>query len=145
MFVVVLVLLIKMTLASVNNRKSVLSIYVKILLNHLHLIILVASFELDWPAQVKAIFDTSKSIADAPSQMLSVDCLLDTSVSSIPRFYVYLLMYFVIPFLITATAYCVWAGCIRPRCGMKKKQDKALASVVILLFLFHPMITTVVF
>ena len=40
----------RVTLNSVKNKKSVLPIYMKILLNHLHLIILVASFELEWPA-----------------------------------------------------------------------------------------------
>lgn len=146
MFIVFLVFMIRVTLNSVKNRKSVLPIYMKLLLNHLHLIILVASFELDWPAQVKQFFSTSRSLADAPSQVFSVDCFLaDSSISMVPRFYVYLLLYFCIPFIIAAVSCFTWGLCLKPRCSFTSKRDKAIASVVILLFLFHPMITTVIF
>ena len=53
----VLIVLIRATLQSMKNQNSLLSVYLKILANHLQLVLLTLSFELDWPDQVKIFFD----------------------------------------------------------------------------------------
>ena len=47
---VVIVLMIKTTLASMKGKKSNISVFLKIMTNHLQLIMLTASFNLQWPS-----------------------------------------------------------------------------------------------
>ena len=51
-----IIVLIRATLQSMKNQRSIGSVYFKILANHLQLIILTLSFELDWPDQVKTLY-----------------------------------------------------------------------------------------
>jgi hypothetical protein len=70
-------LIIRSTLAGAIQRKNVQSVYIKILLNHIQLIVLTASFDFDWPNSVLALFATTEPIATVATQVLSVDCFLD--------------------------------------------------------------------
>ena len=141
LFIAGAAILVRVTLASLNSEKSVVSIYCKTLMNHLHLLMLVASFDLDWPAQVKRFFESSRSVADAPSQIFSVDCFLQ-SAGGTARFFLQLGLYVALPLLVAGVAWLWWL-CTKPRC--KRKPDRTVAAVVVLLFLLHPLITTVVF
>lgn len=47
---VVIVVFIKVTLASTKSKKSNVSVYLKILTNHLQLIVITLNFNLDWPS-----------------------------------------------------------------------------------------------
>ena len=48
-----LVLMIRSTLAGASQLKNVQSVYYKILMNHIQLIMLTASFNMNWPAMVQ--------------------------------------------------------------------------------------------
>jgi hypothetical protein len=80
MFLVVgaLVLMIKSTLAGATQLKNVQSVYYKILTNHLQLIMLTASFNLNWPEMVQDFFDNAEPAAEATTQIFSFDCFMDT-------------------------------------------------------------------
>ena len=45
-------------------------------MNHFQLIILTASFDLEWPDQVESLYDTTRPIADISSRIISLDCLI---------------------------------------------------------------------
>ena len=53
--------------------KNLQSVYIKILMNHLQLIFLTASFDFDWPKRVQKYFETTEPVANGPSQLLSFD------------------------------------------------------------------------
>lgn len=61
--VCVVVLLIRSTLNGALVKKNVMSIFQKILMNHLQLIIMTASFNFNWPAMVAKFFNTSQPVA----------------------------------------------------------------------------------
>lgn len=49
--------MIKTTMASAYKPKSLHSIYIKIFMNYLQLVMLTTTFNLDWPNEVKDLFD----------------------------------------------------------------------------------------
>ena len=61
----VIVLMIRSTLAGASQLKNVQSVYYKILLNHMQLIMLTASFNLNWPEMVQEFFDSAEPAAEA--------------------------------------------------------------------------------
>ena len=65
--IAIIVVFIKVSLVSMRKKKSNLSVLLKIIANHLQLIMLTASFNMQWPSQVQAIFDTTRPIADVSS------------------------------------------------------------------------------
>ena len=56
---VVIVVFIKLTLGSTKSTKSNVSVYLKILTNHIQLVAITLSFDLDWPSQVNQVNDTA--------------------------------------------------------------------------------------
>ena len=55
--------LIRSTLAGAKEKKNVTSIYTKILMNHIQLILLTASFNFKWPDVVQKFFKVSEPVA----------------------------------------------------------------------------------
>ena len=71
--VVGIVIIIRSTLAGAIQRKNIQSVYIKLLMNHLQLLILTASFDFDWPDRVLKIFEASEPIAQVTTQIFSFD------------------------------------------------------------------------
>jgi len=65
--------MIRSTLNGALQRKNIQSVYIKILMNHLQLILLTASFDFNWPQNVEDFFETSKPVAQVSQQVLSFD------------------------------------------------------------------------
>ena len=76
--VTVLVILIKCTLKSMTEKKSPFSAYFKILANHLHLVLLTASFELSWPRIISDFFESTEPAANVSDRLISIDCFFDS-------------------------------------------------------------------
>ena len=72
----VIVIFIKATISSTRSKKSNASVYLKILTNHLQLILITLNFNLDWPSEVSSIRDTVRPLADVSSRIISFDCFL---------------------------------------------------------------------
>ena len=60
--IVLIVFMVRSTLAGAMDQTNVTSIYTKIIMNHIQLIMLTASFKFDWPDQVVAFFNSSKPV-----------------------------------------------------------------------------------
>ena len=68
-----LIIIIKSTLDGALIKKNLQSIYIKILMNHLQLIVLTASFDFDWPDNVTEFYDTTRPVSQVAQQILSFD------------------------------------------------------------------------
>ena len=68
-----IVIIIRSTLAGAIQRKNIQSVYIKLLMNHLQLLILTASFDFDWPDRVLKIFEASEPVAQVTPQIFSFD------------------------------------------------------------------------
>jgi len=149
--IVLIVLMIKSTMAGAVEKKNVTSIFMKILMNHMQLITLTASFNFSWPEQVLAFFSAVKPASSASTQVLSVDCFLGSkSNSTTPDesgmrvFWQKMIMYALMPFLLALVSYIVWWV----HSAYKKYEmpyGKTISTLVILLFLVHPNIVEYMF
>ena len=109
------VLLIRSTLASAVQKKSVSSVYLKILMNHMQLIFLTVSFNFDWPDNVVGLLSFSKPFSQASTQVFSFDCLLNASSSQgqgngyFRLYYVKMLMFALLPCVLMFFCICFWS------------------------------------
>lgn len=83
-FVVLIIVLVNSNRANHNNEKNYLPVFFRILVNHLQILSLTASFELDWPEELLSFYKTVQPLSDAQSQIFSIDCFL--SHNSFPNF-----------------------------------------------------------
>ena len=108
--------MVRSTLNSAAQPKNLTSVYMKILMNHFQLILLVSSFNFKWPAQLEKFFSSSSTVSSASTQIISVDCFL-TSAKNIVNldqdyfstFFVKLMIFALMPFLIAIASYGFWA------------------------------------
>ncbi len=137
--IVVIVIFIKLTLSSMSSQKSNVSVFLKILTNHLQLIVLTLNFDLDWPGPVTSVNETAKPLADISSRIISFDCFLGAD-APLDRVYLYFLTYLLLPFLIFLSSLLFWYS--KYKCKQRSKaSSRSTTTIIILLFLFHPSIS----
>jgi len=59
----VIIFMIRSTLAGAHQKNNVTSIFLKIMMNHVQLILLTSTFNFKWPELITKFFDTAKPIA----------------------------------------------------------------------------------
>ncbi|CDW71354.1 UNKNOWN [Stylonychia lemnae] len=155
--IVVVVFVVRSTLQGAKETGNITGIFFKILLNHIQLIMLTASFNFNWPAQVMAFFDTSKPVAAVSTQILSFDCFLDLRTSNaqftgnkapfydMRIFFQKLVMLGILPFVCALATIIFW----RVFKIIKKTEigirSRLISTMVIVLFLIHPSIVQYMF
>ncbi|TNV88144.1 hypothetical protein FGO68_gene4654 [Halteria grandinella] len=77
-FIVSLVIIVRQNLRAVNQEKNYLPVFFRIMLNHIQILSLTASFDLEWPQELQTFFKSIQPLSDASSQLLSIDCFLNT-------------------------------------------------------------------
>lgn len=153
--------MIRSTLAGALQRKNIQSVYIKILMNHLQLIVLTSSFDFDWPTAVLRLFETTEPVAQVATHIISFDCFLDqrseeedssttTSDSDgniIRLYYQKMIMYALLPVILAFGCFTFWTLYFcKKRPGMEgKKGGRIMASLIILFFLVHPTIVSYMF
>eukprot|EP00347_Sterkiella_histriomuscorum_P009503 403340963 len=151
-----IVLLVRSTLNGAKDVKNVTSIYIKIMTNHLQLILLTASFNFDWPQMVLDFFSAVKPVAQVSQQIFSFDCFIDgrsqdqkqsskSDEGSFRIFYQKLIMMAVFPVLLMLCCQVFWALHHKILKIKTKPWNKIVSTVVILLFLVHPNIVQYMF
>ncbi|CDW83118.1 UNKNOWN [Stylonychia lemnae] len=160
--VFIAVFLIRSTLHGAANLKNKTSVFQKILLNHIQLIVLTSSFDFDWPQLVLSYFQANKVVGDAAYQVFSIDCLLSSydyynsrekqnlevswnTFMNIKIFYFKLSMLSLLPLLIVIICSLVWRLIYLNEKRSEIVFSKIVSSIVILLFLVHPNIVKYVF
>lgn len=79
-FITLVVFMIKSTMAGAADIKNVNSIFSKILMNHLQLIVLSATFEFNWPSAAYKFFSIPGPATSIGSELFSIDCFLIHSI-----------------------------------------------------------------
>ena len=75
--VIVLVFAVRAVLKSSIKEENVQSVFAKILLNHVQMISITASFDMDWPESVKYIFAFAAPVKDLTDAIVQFDCFMD--------------------------------------------------------------------
>ncbi|CDW88760.1 UNKNOWN [Stylonychia lemnae] len=160
--VVVIAFMIRSTLQGAADVKNITSVFQKILLNHIQLIVLTASFNFSWPQIVVNYFKTSETVGEASNQIFSIDCFLnedkgfglnDESQKNGQRvqqfgiriFYIKLAMFGILPFLLMLISSLFWFILYHKPSDKHIRKTKSISSIVLLLFLVHPNIVKSVF
>ncbi|TNV88056.1 hypothetical protein FGO68_gene6920 [Halteria grandinella] len=97
--VIIIVLVWSNLKSSGEEERNYLPVYFRILVNHLQVVTLVASFDFNQPEEFKTFFKGFKPVAEAQSEIFSVDCLLYyySHDSSIKPYYVKSIVLFALP------------------------------------------------
>ena len=156
--IVAIVVIIRSTLASASQRKNVQSVYIKLLMNHLQLLILTSSFEFDWPSRVVKLFETSEPVARVSTQVMSFDWFLDQRSENddgstqsdgnlIRLYYQKMIMYALLPLVLALGSFTFWTlyFCGKSKSTNAEKVSRIMATLIILFFLVHPSIVEYMF
>ncbi|TNV88096.1 hypothetical protein FGO68_gene15873 [Halteria grandinella] len=106
-FLAFIVILVHSNLSSSNNEKNFLPVFLRILVNHLQILTLVASFDFSWPLEVIAFFNSFRPVSESQSQLFSIDCFIKRqSIDSIYQTRVGILA--AIPIILVVASIIIW-------------------------------------
>ena len=146
-----IIIIIRSTLAGAIQRKNIQSVYIKILMNHLQLLTLTASFNLKWPSNVDDLLNSSKPAAQVSTQIISFDWFLDKRQNGgsnlIRLYYQKMLMYAVLPLVMASVITLFWTILywFYKKSTPNKRNGRIMASIIIFFFLIHPSIVQYMF
>jgi len=133
-------LMIASSIRSATKPKSLLSIYMKIFMNYLQLVLACTSVNLNYPKQFLDFSRAQGKVGSVDDQVFSFSCYFDNpdSIESIQK---KILIIAIAPVLVALLAAFAWT-CIKIiRRNTSFALCKGEASVIIVFFLLHPTIT----
>lgn len=137
--VIVIVVMVKTSLNSVYRPKAIHSIYIKIFMNYLQLVMLTATFNLEWPNAVLEIFSYQEAAGTVTDQVFSVDCYIASNGKADSKvFYTKLVVFVVMPVILLAFALAFWMFYAFYRHNYTFLKNEFVGTFVILFFLVHP-------
>jgi len=158
-----LVFLVKSTINGASDNKTH-SVLVKILMNHLQMLIITAGFDMRWPKIVMSLFVVALPIKELTGSITAFDCWMDyrdpTSIDPykftpdpdfLPVVYQKMFVMTCLPIIVAAGAYSSWSIAFKCKRGSdrsltdkeiaKEIEKKFVASYIIIIFLVHPSMT----
>ncbi|CDW90223.1 UNKNOWN [Stylonychia lemnae] len=154
-----MVFLIRSTLKGATQKKNILSIFTKILLNHLQLLLISSSFNFQWPDAITQFYSSFKPVSQTAQQIISIDCFLSgTDPENIKKdeygkkttfiygferiIYVKLFFMALLPIILFIICYGSWAIISCRKRDEQLLRTRAISSVVILFFFVYSNIVT---
>jgi len=121
-----------------EGAKPKTSILIKIFLNYVQLVSIVATFDFEWPSQVTSLFTVQNKVSSSSSTVFSVDCFIPSS-DSVKPFFSKLLFISSSPLFLIGIAYLVWWIIFRVKRNRDRKKLKSnlITTCVVLLFMIH--------
>lgn len=142
--ILVIVVVVKTTISSAYKEKEMHSVYIKILVNHIQLIMLTASFDLEWPSFVSDYFAVTETVGSVSEQFFSLDCYIDSSDPN-QAFFDKIVLMALVPVIMGLVVLAVWVLI----CFFKKNwsylKAELIATLVIILFFIHPTLIKAMF
>jgi len=130
------------------------TVFNKILMNHLQMLIITSDFDMAWPTQVKYIFNVASPINELTEAIVNFDCFMDSrKLEDVPLYdfnlpsrevRIYSMKVAIMAFLpigLGGISWLVWWVICRIRKQMEQMHTKFIATLVLLLFLVHPAMT----
>lgn len=146
--VLVCAIMVRTSMRSAYKPTALHSVYIKIFMNYLQLIILTASFNLEWPQLVLELFKIQEATGTVTDQVFSFDCFLEKESSGNHNKDVYynkLIIMSVVPIIIAFISFIFWIIIACYYKNIKYLTDELITTIVILLFLAHPNLVKVMF
>ena len=119
----------------------------RILMNHLHLLLITASFHFNWSFYIKKFYSSIKPIAQATSLGFSWDCLYNYSGENemFRLFFNKLILYAALPVILLIVCFVFWFAYRYIRRLDAFPFGRTICSLVICSFLVHPNIVAYTF
>ena len=138
--VVIVIVLSRSAWVGATKKKSQTSTSLKIFLNYVHMISLVARFHIDWPSTFESFLVFHEYAGSSGEQQVSLDCLFpDPTFNKITVIAVLPLALLAINAAVWGLVWVLFRSIGRPL----QIQGKLTCSTIISLFYFHPLITRI--
>ncbi|CAG9312606.1 unnamed protein product [Blepharisma stoltei] len=139
--VFITIVIFKTTRNSWFEPKHFSSIYIKIFWNYSQIIIIIATYNLNWPQEVTEFFYAQTSLDYISRQLFSFDCFLQLSNSKSNIYYIKILITSITPFAVGLLCLGFWVIIyIIKKKSIKEVKDEFISTSIILLFLIQPSI-----
>ncbi|CAG9326024.1 unnamed protein product [Blepharisma stoltei] len=143
--IIVGAIMVRTSRNSAYKPKSIESVYIKIFVNYLQLVILITTFNLEWPDTVLQLFSVQSSAGSVSDEVFSFDCFLDTGEGMEQVYFNKLIIMSVIPIAIGCGSLLFWVCMMLHRGNFLTFTNDLVSTIVILLFLIHPNLVKVMF
>ena len=132
--VCIVVILTVSNIKGAYKEQAITSIYFKILMTYLQIIMLTISFDLNWPSLVLDMFSAQSKVGGSSDQLFSIDCFIG---STFNPYYAKLILLALLPAICALFSLIFWLlwGKLRHSTHLK---EKIIGSVVVQLFFFQP-------
>ncbi|CAG9312596.1 unnamed protein product [Blepharisma stoltei] len=141
-----LVFILKTTRDSWYKQKSFSAVYLKIFWNYLQIMLILATYNLNWPYEVIELFYIQTSIDYIGAQLFSFDCFLQLSNSKSKIYYLKILITSLTPFVMAFLCMAIWILIYKiKKERIKEIKDDYISTCIVLLFLIHPSIIDTMF
>ncbi|CAG9326023.1 unnamed protein product [Blepharisma stoltei] len=131
-------IMVRTTRNSAYKPKSLQSVYIKIFVNYLQLVVLITTFNLSWPDTVLNIFSIQTNAGSVSDEIFSFDCFLNTGKDNKKVYFKKLMIMSLIPIMIGCGSFLFWTFIKWYRKSFESFFNDFISTVVILLFLIHP-------
>ncbi|CAI2387538.1 unnamed protein product [Moneuplotes crassus] len=166
--VVVIIILIKFTIQGSGRKRNIATVYNRIILNHVQMLVIIYGLDLDWPDNFMLIYQNAEPVAEAPQQFISFDCFIDKRTDSsldantIPLFFIRVIIACILPVLVILLNLIFWYSIYiyykskvkadndqereeKQQLLCKQRKRRILASILVVMIFLHPSITELVF
>ncbi|CAG9309876.1 unnamed protein product [Blepharisma stoltei] len=143
--IIICAIMVNSTRRSAFKPTSLASIYIKIFMNYLQLVMLVTTFNLKWPSLVWKVFAIQNTAGSANDQIFSFDCFLQIKDEPDQYYYSKLILMSLAPLVIALVSLTVWILIYTKRKNLRHFRNDYISTCVILLFLIHPNIVKMMF
>ncbi|CDW88757.1 UNKNOWN [Stylonychia lemnae] len=147
--VIIVIFLIRSTLNGARDKRNITSVYLKILMNHLQVIVLTAQFDFQWPQKILDFYNGIRPAAQSTYQVISIDCFLDIRSSYendwIRVYFQKITILSILPLLLVIISIFSWIIYLKISRSRAEQTGRIVSTIIILLFLAHPSIVQYMF
>jgi len=146
-FLIALVLIVATAIRSAYQSSSYFSIYIKILLNYLQLVMLTSSFNLNWPTYMLHLVEAQQTVGNVSDQVFSIDCFFENNSpedqATAVRSKIVILSF--LPMLMCLFGALFWLPYALITRRWSKLSNELVTTSVVFFFLIHPSLVKFMF
>ena len=144
---IALIVIVKTAINSAKKQRSYYSIFIKIMLNYLQLVMLTAAFQMKWPSYMKELFKIQQSAGNVTEQIFAVDCFFSTGSKDSQALAVRMKLVGIglSPLVLIGISFLIWAPVSLVRKKLSYLKNELMTTIVVCFFLIHPSIVKFMF
>eukprot|EP00359_Climacostomum_virens_P007602 CAMPEP_0204901898 /NCGR_PEP_ID=MMETSP1397-20131031/3348_1 /ASSEMBLY_ACC=CAM_ASM_000891 /TAXON_ID=49980 /ORGANISM="Climacostomum Climacostomum virens, Strain Stock W-24" /LENGTH=1637 /DNA_ID=CAMNT_0052070321 /DNA_START=1200 /DNA_END=6113 /DNA_ORIENTATION=- len=133
-----------LSLRAATRNRSLMSVYLKILMNYFQITSVTTYFKLNWPSLFVQLISANMTLSDASDKTFTASCIFP-ELNSKETFYLNISVIAVLPFCLICATIVVWVLIRLQSVPVDHWRDKLVGSMTVLIFLIHPFLTKQMF